>query len=853
MPSAAAAKLEAQSRNVGMKLSVNIGKINLSVGLDRSNPRTLRRSIAADPIQAWLRGEDGDWASASPLLTSPFQQSVWVYTAVCALAQTISAIPFRISHGDRSGEKIISEGPVVDLFNRPHPFLNRFRFWEFIVTWYCLRGEAFIVALDKSGAVLPIHRSPSPSQSGRGARGEGSAPSSSSSIRSLLVLPPDRFRHIVENSELLGWRFTASPLSNPLPSMALVPDEVIHDFLPNPYLFWRGMSPLSVALLAAQTDFASAQFMKGLMLNNADAGVIVRSDEQLGEEQRESLLSALRERKRSAGTADRPLLLWGTTEVIQPALSSADLQFLENRKMNRQEICAAFFRIPQSLVGFTENANRSIAESERLNFLENSITPLCARLEAAIEPVVKAFGADLVGWFDVESTAIMQSARRSRVDTGVKLFSLGYPANAINKSLDLGLPNLPWGDQGYLPALLEPAGQTPPPVPSPTTQSATPIERLLETLTQIAGSRPDRGSPSRSTFDKPAAPPDHTVVAQRVLACVPGRTGVPPVPLKPITDSLITDYSHYENSHHAPRSHANSAAHAYAAALQPRIKQKLSKLRSFFFAQRNRVLDNLENLTKTVPQPSDGGTESPSPSHTASPRPSDGRGIKGEGNGEWRGVRGEGSDHASRFTLQAPSTHHLLFDPAEETKLLFQKLAPSFRADLELGFRMIAEELSLNDSSLSPEQALPLLSEREKSLIHVNESTLKELTASVLEGLRNHESFKQLAGRVKAIFQDASDRRAPAIAETETNSAVNAGRLMAMRAAKVQKKRWQTAEDEKVRPAHALAGAAYAEGIPVDEPFIVGGEALMYPGDPHGSIGNIINCRCYSFPVLEDQ
>ena len=30
-------------------------------------------------------------------------------------------------------------------------------------------------------------------------------------------------------------------------------------------------------------------------------------------------------------------------------------------------------------------ANRSIAESERLNFIENSIAPLCARLEAAVD------------------------------------------------------------------------------------------------------------------------------------------------------------------------------------------------------------------------------------------------------------------------------------------------------------------------------------------------------------------------------------------------------------------------------------------------------------------------------------
>jgi phage portal protein BeeE len=455
-----------------MNLSLNLGKFTLQLGTRNSQP-AIARSGALSPAQTWLRGDD---SCATPLLVSPYQQSVWVYTAVSALAQTISSIPFRISRGDRSGENLVTHGPVVDLFNRPHPTLNRFRFWESIVTWYCLRGEIFLVALDKSDTILPI-KHPSLSSSNeervgvrsRSSSNAGPVPASprlrvsASSPSSLLVLHPDNFRHLVQEHELVGWKFIGSPTATPLPSFDFLPEEVIHDFLPNPHLYWRGMSPLSVALLAAQTDFASAHFMKGLMLNNADAGVIVRTEQQLSPEQREQMLAVLRERKASAGTADRPLLLWGTTEVIRPTLSSADLQFMENRKMNRQEICAAFFRIPQSLVGFSEDANRSIAQAERLNFIENSITPLCTRLEAALEPVVKSFGTDLVGWFDLDSIPIMQQARRERVDTAVKLFALGYPPNAINKSLDLGLPHLPWGNKGYLPHGLQQAGEAPEP------------------------------------------------------------------------------------------------------------------------------------------------------------------------------------------------------------------------------------------------------------------------------------------------------------------------------------------------------------------------------------------------------
>src|SRR4051812_2503035 len=128
-----------------MNLSLQIGKFNFALGSARSDAGPLQRSTPAlTPAQAWLRGEDWTLPGNNPVLAAPFQQSVWVYTAASTLAQTVSAIPFRISKGDRSGENILTRGPVVELFDRPHPYLNRFRFWEFLITWYCLRGEGFI-------------------------------------------------------------------------------------------------------------------------------------------------------------------------------------------------------------------------------------------------------------------------------------------------------------------------------------------------------------------------------------------------------------------------------------------------------------------------------------------------------------------------------------------------------------------------------------------------------------------------------------------------------------------------------------------------------------------------------------
>ena len=119
------------------------------------------------------------------------------------------------------------------------------------------------------------------------------------------MLNVHRFHHIVENNQLLGWRYTGSS-HLPLESQVFLPEEVWFEKLPNPFDFWRGMPPLYVAALAARTDFAAANFMHGLIDNNADLGLIIKTATQLDPQQREQLMAELRNRKRRAGTPINP-------------------------------------------------------------------------------------------------------------------------------------------------------------------------------------------------------------------------------------------------------------------------------------------------------------------------------------------------------------------------------------------------------------------------------------------------------------------------------------------------------------------------------------------------------------------
>jgi HK97 family phage portal protein len=404
-------------------------------GFNISVHREKQPDVAKDGSQYALSAEFWpDEGGSGPVLTNAYQQVAWVYRAINALAEQVSNIPFRFSVTSSEGESLITTGPLVDFYARPHPQINRFEYWELRVIWLMLRGECFRV---------PIYEESGERRAERGSR----------RLKSVLILDPGRFQHIVQNNQLMGWRYVDYSRNSPLSSQVFLPEEVWHEKLPNPFDFWRGMSPLAVAATAAGTDYAASLFMKGIMENNGDTGTILRTDEQLDAVQREQVLAHLRERKRRCGMASQPAFIWGGAEVVTPRLSSSDLQFLENRRFSRSEICAAF-GVPEEIVTSTNNAKYDVMAGARLNFIENRVLPLCRRLEAEEDVTVKAIDPTADGWFDVEDHPVLTEARRARLAAARAGFDMGIPLNDLNRAFDLGFRPFPWGEQGYIPSAM---------------------------------------------------------------------------------------------------------------------------------------------------------------------------------------------------------------------------------------------------------------------------------------------------------------------------------------------------------------------------------------------------------------
>lgn len=95
--------------------------------------------------------------------------------------------------------------------------------------------------------------------------------------------------------------------------------------------------------------------------------------------------------------------------------------------------------------------------------------------------------------------------------------------------------------------------------------------------------------------------------------------------------------------------------------------------------------------------------------------------------------------------------------------------------------------------------------------------------------------------------------RAERIVRTETNRiynmAVFSQQLALYKDFPSLRKSWVAIGDERTRNAHLHA---HQQWRPIDEPYLVMGESLMYPLDPVGSPRNVIQCRCRSITIYPE-
>lgn len=132
-------------------------------------------------------------------------------------------------------------------------------------------------------------------------------------------------------------------------------------------------------------------------------------------------------------------------------------------------------------------------------------------------------------------------------------------------------------------------------------------------------------------------------------------------------------------------------------------------------------------------------------------------------------------------------------------------------------------------------------------IVGITEATRKKIRTLIIDALQSGEGSVEIA---KLIQKDLSFsyERATRIVQTEMTAAQNASQHYALSQfadTSTLTKNWLATNDQRTRATHEAAHLSQRD-IPYNEPFLVGGAKLMYPGDT--SLGaparEVIRCRC---------
>jgi len=343
----------------------------------------------------------------------------WVYACVSVIASTAAATSLYLYANKNGKREQVFEHVFLDMMKNVNPFMNRFELWELTLTFLELTGNAYWwIVPNRLGVPAEIW-----------------------------VIPSQNMKVVPDKREFLkGYLYGG--MGN---QVAFEREEIIHFKYPNPKSLYYGMGPLEAARYEVSSNEYQKKYEMALFKNQARPDGVLETDEMLDDPTLTRLHREWEQAHRGPDRAYRVAILERGLKYKQVQISPRDLDFLQGRKVTRDEICA-IFKVPLSKLGIVEDVNRANAEANDYTFRKDTVAPKLIRIEEKLnERLLPRYDQNLECAFENIIPGDKEFMLKER-ETNLKV---GF--STINEERErVGREPVPWGNVPYLPVNLIP-------------------------------------------------------------------------------------------------------------------------------------------------------------------------------------------------------------------------------------------------------------------------------------------------------------------------------------------------------------------------------------------------------------
>ncbi len=358
-------------------------------------------------------------------VTEPYRVHAWVHGAVESVALNISQTPlaWKNSRDKKAADRQSNQWST--LFEKPNPDMGLQQLMEATVTYLLLFGECMWVLDRDEATAVP---------------------------REIQPFDGRLFEPVKNKAEkLTGWKTETINASGDRVETPFAKWEVCHFKLFNPYDPIRGLAPIEAAQLGIDQDQLASEYNKAFFSNSALPGGVIEIEEDLTDEQFNRMLTQFREHHQGVNKAHTLALLEGGAKYKQLSVSQKDMEFLNQKQWNRDEVLACF-KVPKLELGVWTDVNFAVAKVQAREFWVKTLVPKMKLIEWVMwSQLFSVSGTgNIYAEFDLTDVEALQGDMVEKVEMAFKLWQMGYPLNRLNKRFKLGLDDVPNGNASYV-------------------------------------------------------------------------------------------------------------------------------------------------------------------------------------------------------------------------------------------------------------------------------------------------------------------------------------------------------------------------------------------------------------------
>jgi HK97 family phage portal protein len=189
-------------------------------------------------------------------------------------------------------------------------------------------------------------------------------------IVQLWALDPSKIITVLGDNFIDGYVYV-NPKGVRIP---FAPAELIPIMRPNPFALHMGVSTIEMARYAIEGDLRAQEWNATFFENGATPSGVLTSDVAINDITFQQIKKRWHENWEGKENAHKTAILGAGLKYQQLSLRQKDMDFLEQRKFNRNEILS-IFKVPKPILAISDDVNRASAETAEYVFANRVIKP----------------------------------------------------------------------------------------------------------------------------------------------------------------------------------------------------------------------------------------------------------------------------------------------------------------------------------------------------------------------------------------------------------------------------------------------------------------------------------------------